>query len=251
MDVDDVLSSIQEPLSEIPESLVSEADQELEIEIRNQFIENLVSRALVPLEKIDQLFKIVKRPRRFKEMDLPKSTSTILSIAGKHFIAYMLQMGLEKHLKSNIEEFQVDYDDMAEACHADPRLEKMNAILPLRMTIENAVKKRKIKFENQLKAIDNEIIKFSPVKKRAKKIKEKKDDKKIKLTPIVEADHKIEEKKEKNRKASKTKVDEPTEMIMLSDEVVPASPLRKSFEKVNLNGTPKSQSKITKFFGKP
>jgi len=130
-----------------PESLVSEDNIAMEIAIREKFVEDLANLAIVSPTRIQDLYqKYVKRPRKYKDFGLPKNAATHLAMAAKHFVAHVLQIGLQHHLSQKPGELVIEYDDMAEAIASDPRMKKLQGMLPRRITFEEAIKLRKEKF---------------------------------------------------------------------------------------------------------
>ena len=75
-----------------------------------------------------------------------------MALAAKHFVAHVLQMGLQHHLSKKPDEFSVDYDDMAEAVASDPRMTKLQGMLPRRITAAEALKLRALKLKHTQKA---------------------------------------------------------------------------------------------------
>jgi len=192
-----------------PESLLSDDDLAMEIAIREAFVEDLANLAIISPARIQDLYqKYVKRPRKYKEFELPKVAATHLAMAAKHFVAHVLQIGLQHHLTQKPGELVIEYDDMAEAIASDPRMKKLQGMLPRRITFEEAMKLRNEKFKA----------------KEASKIKEREEllafeqfvPKILKSKSFME----IEGLKEKMRqRAPGGSVDEPESM-----EVVPAGP---------------------------
>jgi len=82
----------------------------------------------------------------FRDFELPKNAATHLAMAAKHFVAHVLQIGLQHHLSQKPGELVIEYDDMAEAIASDPRMKKLQGMLPRRITFEEAIKLRKEKF---------------------------------------------------------------------------------------------------------
>lgn len=70
-----------------------------------------------------------------------------MAIAAKHFVAHVLQIGLQHHLTQKPGELVIEYDDMAEAIASDPRMKKLQGMLPRRITFEEAMKLRQQKFK--------------------------------------------------------------------------------------------------------
>ena len=70
-----------------------------------------------------------------------------MAIAAKHFVAHVPQIGLQHHLTQKPGELVIEYDDMAEAIASDPRMKKLQGMLPQRITFEEALKMRKQKFK--------------------------------------------------------------------------------------------------------
>ena len=68
-------------------------------------------------------------------------------MAAKHFVAHVLQIGLQHHLTQKPGELVIEYDDMAEAIASDPRMKKLQGMLPRRITFEEAMKLRNEKFK--------------------------------------------------------------------------------------------------------
>jgi hypothetical protein len=148
-----------------PESLLSQDDLAMEIAIREAFVEDLANLAIVSPTRVQDLYqKYVKRPRKYKsvfvklqfsdsnfpdfrDFELPKIAATHLAMAAKHFVAHVLQIGLQHHLTQKPGELVIEYDDMAEAIASDPRMKKLQGMLPRRITFEEAVKLRKQKFK--------------------------------------------------------------------------------------------------------